>query len=92
MDGGATATDSRFTSFTEGLELGRKKDLSTSRLLRHEDHAGVPMMMVRMIIAIIIVLVVIVGVPPVVAARMITSSVRMGAGSGSQCDAQHGDS
>jgi hypothetical protein len=50
------------------------------------------MMMVRMFVAIIIVLVVIVGVPPVgVAARMITSSVRMGAGSGSQCNAQHGD-
>jgi hypothetical protein len=51
------------------------------------------MMMVRMVIAIIIILVIIVGVPPVgVAARMITSSVRMGAGSGSQGNAQHGDS
>jgi hypothetical protein len=91
VDGGATATDSRFTSLRR-TGAWPKEDLSTSRLLRHEDHAAVPMMMVRMVIAIIIVLVVIVGVPPVVAAIMITTSVRMGAGSGSQCNAQHGDS
>jgi len=51
--------------------------------------------MMRMggIIAIIIVLAAIGWVPPVrMAARVITSSVRMGTGSGSQGNAQHGDS
>jgi hypothetical protein len=92
VDGGATATDSRFTPSTR-TGAWPKAEVSTSRLLRHEDHAAVPMMMVRMVIAIIIIVVAIVRVPPVVAARMIiTASVGMGAGSGSQCNAQHGDS
>jgi hypothetical protein len=84
----------RFTIclFHRGLQRGRKKISRPARPLGHEDNAAVPMMMVRVIVAIIIVLVAIVGVPPVVAARMITSSVRMGAGRGSQSDAKHGDS
>lgn len=91
VDGGVTATDSRFASLTEGLAWS-KADLPTSGPLRHNDYL---MAMMRMggIVAIIIVLAAIGRVPPVrVAARLITSSVRMGTGSGSQGNAQHGDS